>query len=704
VAPEPQNRFRPDIEGLRAVAILAVLLCHAGIPLFAGGYVGVDVFFVISGFLITRLLLGEVSRTGTVSLARFYARRAKRLLPLSALLLASVAVLSLALFSPVRAGEVAGDVVSAATYTANWHFAAQSVDYFAQDAEPSPVQHLWSLAIEEQFYLVWPALLLALTWVWRRRGRSARPVVCAGLALILIASFAFNLGYTQDQPAAAYFSTFGRAWELALGALLAVLGDLRLRRAAALAVGWLGVGAIVYATLAFGPETPFPGTAALAPTLGAAALILAGASREAQGRWGSAALLSLPPCRYVGRISYSWYLWHWPALIFAAALWGALSPLAGLAVVAASWLPTALSHGLVEEPFRRSQRLVAVPLRGLALGLGCTAIALAASMLLVDLQPTLKTAPRSEVKGALALNRHAAPQRSAEAVRPNPLKAWSDRGQLFADGCLIGIAGTNSGHCLYGDPHGKRTLILFGDSHAMQYFPPLLKVAKRNHWRLIALTKAECTPAEVEVRSMIEAREYSQCDVWREEELGRIEEAAKSATVVMSGDTAYTPYGEYGEELSGAPAAEAMETGYLATLRRLRGAGLRTVVIKDTPAAPDEVPACVSEHLDHLASCDFRHVHAWEKEFEVRAARRAAGGFIDLTPQICPRGICRAVIGNALVYRDDSHLTATFARTLSPWVERDLLKDGAGSKAPYTVKAGAESGRLQPLWKSLSRG
>jgi hypothetical protein len=291
------------------------------------------------------------------------------------------------------------------------------------------------------------------------------------------------------------------------------------------------------------------------------------------------------------------------------------------------------------------------------------------------------------VQGALALRAGTAPQRSAEAVRPNPLKAWADRGQLYRDGCLVGITGTNSNRCLYGDRKGLRTMILFGDSHAMQYFPPLEKVAEKNHWRLIALTKAECTPAEVEVRSMVEAREYSECDAWREKEMERIEEAGRSTTVVMAGDTAYTPYGENGEELSGQAAADAMEAGYLATLARLRGAGLRTVVIKDTPAAPDEVPACVSEHLDHLASCDFRHVHAWEKEFEVRAAERAPDAhLIDLTPEICPQGICRAVIGNALVYRDDSHLTATFANTLSPWVERDLLAAGTGSSLAAAVR------------------
>jgi hypothetical protein len=221
----------------------------------------------------------------------------------------------------------------------------------------------------------------------------------------------------------------------------------------------------------------------------------------------------------------------------------------------------------------------------------------------------------------------------------------------------------------------------------MQYFPPLQEVAKRKHLRLIALTKAECTPAEVEVKSMVADREYSQCDAWREEELERIEMAGRSTVVIMSSDTAYTPYGEDGEQLSGSEAADAMEAGYVATLQRLHRFGLRTVVIGDTPLAPDEIPACVSEHLEDLASCDFPHTPTWEKEFERRAADRAPGShLIDLTPEICPDGICRSVIGNALVYRDDNHLTATFARTLSPWIEADLFHDGVESAAKVAVR------------------
>jgi peptidoglycan/LPS O-acetylase OafA/YrhL len=666
--------FRTDVEGLRAVAIVAVLLCHAGIPAFAGGYIGVDVFFVISGFLITRLLLGELKRHRTISIPRFYARRAKRLLPLSALLLGAVGVLSLLLLSPLRAVEVSGDIISSATYTANWHFAAQSVDYFAQDLEPSPVLHLWSLAIEEQFYLVWPALMLGATWYQRRKGRQVRGILMLTLLLVFAGSLAFGIAYTNSEPAAAYFSTFGRAWELALGGCLALLGAVRLHRAAAVALGWAGVAAIVYAALVFDSNTPFPGIAALVPTMGAAALILAGSTVRPPAKAAPATPLSLRPVRYVGRISYSWYLWHWPALIFAVVILGHhLTPLEGVAVVLISLLPTVLSHHFVEDPVRRARSLARIPGRALALGAACMVFAIGIGIALDDAQPTLHTAPISEVEGAAALASQPLPQQRAAALRPNPLDARADRSQAFYDGCLVGISGTNSGHCLYGNPQGTRTLILFGDSHALQYFAPLEKLATHNDWRLIVLTKAECSPGEVEIQSMVADREYSQCDSWREKELQRIEEAGSRATLVMSGDTAYTAYGPNGEKLSGKANADALEAGYKATLTRLNRAGLDTVVIRDTPASVNDVPSCVSEDLEDLEACAFERPHNWDIEFDVRAAKATPGThLIDVTAEICPSELCRAVIGNALVYRDKTHLTATFARTLSPWLEEGI--------------------------------
>jgi peptidoglycan/LPS O-acetylase OafA/YrhL len=673
--------FRPDIEGMRAIAIGGVLLCHAGVPFLAGGYVGVDVFFVISGYLITRLLLGELGRSQGISLRRFYARRAKRLLPQSAVVLVTVGIFSIVLFSPVRAIEVSGDIVAAAVYAANWHFAAQSVDYFAQGAEPSPVLHLWSLAIEEQFYVVWPTLILLVTWFWRRRGRSVRPALWVTLAIILLGSFLLGVHLTDSQPAIAYFSTFGRAWELALGAALALLGAVRIPRVPAAAIGWAGIAAILYAALAYDATTPFPGVAALAPTLGTAALILAGSSIYAQAKGAPAAALGTPPARYMGRISYAWYLWHWPALIFAAAIWGPLDVAAGLAVVTASLIPTVITHHLIEDPLRRSRELTRMPNRALALGAGCMAIAIATAVIVEDVQPTIRTA--ENVPGALALARQPTPQQTAAAVRPNPLEAQTDRSREFTDGCLVGTEGTESGSCEYGDPNSKHTVILFGDSHAMQYFPALEFLSQRHDWRLIALTKRECPPGEVLVRSQVEEREYSQCDTWRENSLKRIEGAGPGTTVVLSGDSEYIPYdleehkqSASGKQLHGAAAASVLQAGYEQTLRRLDRAGLKPVVIRDNPASEHDVPSCVSESLDHLESCAFPWVRDKDKEFDVRAAEKTGTHIIDVTAEVCPDDLCRAVIGNALVFRDKAHLTATFARTLSPWIDRGLREAG----------------------------
>ncbi|MBS1886436.1 MAG: acyltransferase [Actinobacteria bacterium] len=681
--PETHSRaggegFRPDIEGLRAVAILAVLLCHAGIAVFAGGYVGVDVFFVVSGYLITRLLLGEYERRGSISIPQFYARRARRILPLCAVLLLFVAAMSLALLSPLRATEVSGDIVSSALYVANWHFAAQSVNYFQLGVEPSPLLHLWSLGIEEQFYLVWPTLLIALTWLGRRAGGRERQVLWTALTLLFAGSLALGIGETAANPAWAYFSTFARGWELALGGALALLGPVRLPWPAAQGLGWAGLGAIVFAVLSFDAQTAFPGAAALVPTVGTAALILAGPSLLARRGPSPAATLSLSPVRYVGRISYSWYLWHWPFLIFGAVILGPLSTLAACAMVALSAIPTVLSHHLIEEPARRAKGLVAKPARGLALGACCMAAGVLAGVGLTRVQPTLPTLAAARAAGAGALAREPRPEQRARAIRPTPLQAPEDIPRPALEGCLEGIEGTVSHACVYGDPTGERTLVLFGDSHAMQYFPALEQIAIAQHRRLVVLTKRECSPVMVPTLNVAESREYPACTAWRASSLRRIarEAGRGQVTVALSGDSKTRAYGPGGELLTGAANAAALEAGFASTLEKIAAAGAAAVVIRDDPEAPFDVPSCVSEHLHDFGACGFPEHAAPNREFERRAAHTLGIPTVDLTPEICPNGLCRAVIGSVLVYRDNAHLTATFARTLAPWLEAPLLHAG----------------------------
>jgi peptidoglycan/LPS O-acetylase OafA/YrhL len=667
--------FRPDVEGLRAVAVVAVLLYHAGLPLARGGYIGVDVFFVISGFLITGLLLKELEQSGTVSLARFYSRRAKRLLPMTVVVLGTIVVLSWLLFSPVRMDTVSFDIIAAGLYVMNWRLAIQATDYFAAGLQASPVQHFWTLGVEEQFYLIWPTLILAVAWWCRRTGRSLRPALGIALAAVAISSLAYSAYATGHEAGAAYFSTLTRGWELALGGALALVPAswLQLPRLGAAALACGGLGAIAYATIRFSDDTLFPGFAALVPTIGTAALIVAGfASTSAV----PVRLLTLAPVRHVGRISYSWYLWHWPPLVFAAAQWGKLSALEGLAVLAASYVPAVLTHRWVEKPFHHSRALTRYPQKALALGGACTSSAVALGLLLFVVTPTIPEPPEQRVAGAAAmLEGDRSLQKSAHAVRPTPRKAEDQRSQMYAEGCHVERPDTSSPECVYGNPSSKTTVVLFGDSHALHWFPALNALAKERNWRLVGLTKSACPPAEVQRYNAALRREYSECDAWRERTLQRIIQDENPSMVVTS---MLNPYRVMEDEkrLDRDASNKALEEGYVSTLVKLRGTGAQVVVVKDIPHPHKDIPECVSRSLRRLKECAIPRSKAFNyPPVNARAAAEVGGvRLIDPTPTLCLEKRCPAVIGDALVYRNGAHLTPTYARTLAPWLGERLPK------------------------------
>jgi peptidoglycan/LPS O-acetylase OafA/YrhL len=671
----PKEGFRPDVEGLRAVAVGVVLLYHAGVPFAPGGYVGVDVFFVISGFLITGLLLRELEKTGTLSLARFYSRRAKRLLPMTVVVLAFVVVVSWALFDPVRMDEVSLGVVASGLYVMNWLLAARATDYFAAGLQASPVQHFWTLAVEEQFYLIWPALLVGVAWLCRLMGWSLRPALAAAFAAVAIASLAYSVYSTEVQAGAAYFSTLTRGWELALGGMLALVPASRLGVrsrwvASALTLG--GLGAIAFATLRFNDGTLFPGYAALVPTLGTAAIIAAGFATTSAG---ASRVLTLGPVRHVGRISYSWYLWHWPPLVFAAAIWGSLSPLEGIGVLAASYVPAVVTNRLVEKPFLHSETLTRFPRKALALGGACTAASVALGLGLFALTPNIPEAPEREVAGATALRHDPSLQKSAKAVNPDPREAETkeNRPQMYAHGCHLNPPETEVPECVYGNPSSKTTVVLFGDSHAMQWFPAFNKLAKERDWRLVGLTKAACPPAEVHIYNASLRRAYRECDVWREQMLERIVQEENPSLIVTSSLPTYRPR-EEGKRLPRDASADAMVDGYASTLRMLRGTGAPVALIEEVPHPNKNIPECVSRSLDNLQRCATPRSEALDyPKVNTRAAREVEGvRLIDPTSVVCLEKSCPAVIGDVLVYRNGAHLTATYVRTLTPWLGKQL--------------------------------
>ena len=374
--------FRTDVEGLRAVAIGLVLLFNAGVPLTGGGRVGVDVFFVVSGFLITGLLVRELDTTGRVGLAAFYARRARRILP-SAVVVVVGTVAATAVLVPGRAVATARDGIAAALQVANWWLLSFGTQDLGADVSHSPLKHYWSLAVEEQFYLLWPVLVVVLTAWHARRGGAAgdlRRRLAAGLGVVTVLSFAASVVVSSQAELLGYLSSPTRAWQFGVGGLLALAvplldraaADRRAERALRVA-GPVGLLAVV-GCLPWVGSVVYPGAAALVPTLGTAAVIAAGCS----GRAGSGVgwLLSLPAVRFLGRSSYTWYLWHVPAVFFAAELAGVDGWPSVLAVELLAVVPAVATTVLVEKPLRHA-RAVAGTRGGLLLGGVTTAVALA---------------------------------------------------------------------------------------------------------------------------------------------------------------------------------------------------------------------------------------------------------------------------------------------------------------------------------------
>jgi peptidoglycan/LPS O-acetylase OafA/YrhL len=669
--------FRPDVEGLRAVAIGLVIVAHAGVPFAAGGYVGVDVFFVISGFLITRLLIAEIDRTQRISLTTFYGRRIKRLLPQAVLVVTVVVIGSWALLSPIRARDVSHDVMAAGGYLINWHFAAQSADYFSTGDADRPLDHFWSLAVEEQYYVVWPLLLLLVTRPWRRRPASARRALAFTLAAIIAFSLLYAAHVVASTPTQAYFSTPARAWELGLGGLLAVAPLSRVPPALAACVAWCGFAAIVAATLAFGPATPVPGPAALVPTVGAGALITAGAQahRPLPARW-----LGVRPMQALGRMSYAWYVWHWPVLVFAAEALGPLSLLEALAVAAASLVPAVVTYRWIEQPVRRSDVHRRRPRLTLAAAPVAASLIVVLGLGLAALEPAIPTSSASEAIGAAQLGGRRGIQESAAALRPAPQDADADRSRAYYDGCLVGKREERSPACVYGDPTAAETVVVFGDSHAMQYFPAIERIARQRHWRLVELTKSGCPAARVRVRDYLLGRAYTECDAWREYALRRIADEHPQQ-IITSGTATYAVLAG-GHRLGHTGSRAALVAGYKRVFAQLRKLAGTVIAIHDTPQPPFDVPSCVAGALDHLRRCAFPKRVGRPPGDPISVAARAAGvRLLDPVDQLCVRALCPAVIGNVLVYRQSGHLTATYAATMTPWFDRHIPAPGGRATA-----------------------
>src|SRR5215211_3128123 len=610
------SRFRADVEGLRAVAVLAVVAYHAGLSQVGGGFVGVDVFYVLSGFLITGLLWEELQTTAGLRLGAFYGRRARRLLPAAVLVLMVTLAASWVWLSPLQARGAARDAAAAALYVANYRFALQRTDYLA-DASPSPLQHYWSLGVEEQFYLLWPVLLLVVFVAGRRLRTPSSAGAVAVLALAGAGSLALSLRLTAVSEPWAFFSLPTRAWELAAGGLVALSASTlrRLPGVAAATLGWLGLEAIAWSITRFSAATPFPGIAALFPVGGTAAVLAAGCAAP---RLGPGRVLGWRPLQAAGKLSYSWYLWHWPLLILAPAVAGhALRLGQRLGLAAASGLLALATVKLVEDPVRFSLWLRARPSRSLALGAGLTAVTLAVALATATLLPSPQGQGLATPPAAIRITRpprarHATTEDPAAAqlaslsapvvravakavtvrtvpanLEPSLETAHANQPRPVADGCLIRWLGVGSGPCVYGSASSRTTVMLFGDSHALQWFPALDRAARARRWRLVSLTKTTCPPVQLSFWSPVLGRPYRECDQWRSNMLQRIR-SERPAVVVLG---AARHYGDvYHFQVYG----PTWISGLAKMVRQVRATGARVIVLGPTPKPKADVPDCLS--------------------------------------------------------------------------------------------------------------
>ena len=712
---------RRDIEGLRALAVIAVIAYHAGVPLTGGGFVGVDVFLVISGFLITSLLLTEWDGSGRISLTRFYARRARRLLPISAAVLAATGLASVIWLEPTRLDELGVDILAASGFAVNLVLAGRGTDYLAAELAPSAIQHYWSLAVEEQFYVLWPALIL----IALRLGR--RTAVGAVVALTAASALASAL-LTGQLPTWSYFGLHTRAWELGLGALLAVTLTATRRAPENLraGLGWIGLVAIGIAIATFDRVEHFPGTWAALPVIGAALVLISGDDNPR----GVARLLRLSPLQWAGSRSYSLYLWHWPALVIGAAAIGREpGPLATVALVATSIALAEIGFRLIENPIRRSPRLARRSGLSLTVGAGLLAVGAVVGLAVSNVDTTTRTGviaaapepapalpevtepeaeppegepatvfssandePTASVEATATTTTSTTssttvpPPTPADAIaldaiadalgarvvpdnlRPSLLEANRDTSPLYGTGCHQYLEERAAQGCVFGDPDGDITVAIWGDSHAAQWFSAIDLIAEQRGWRLVSITQGGCPVIDVLTWNRSGDAVFDHCAPWRDNVLDRF--AEEEVDVVLLGQH----YGLLDADSRGAVSASVWAEQLPALLDRVSET-MTPIVLIDSPDPPEDVPTCLSEHPEEIEVCEPGAPGNTENAVaatirEITAERGV--GTIDPRPWLCVENRCPVVVGDILVYRDSHHLSDTFVRWFTPVLDRAI--------------------------------
>ena len=676
-APRAKSTLRPEIQALRAVAVAVVVVYHLWPNTLAGGFVGVDVFFVISGFLITAHLMREADRTGRINLPKFWAKRIRRLLPASLTVLAASAVGVFLLVPQMYWTQFFQEIAASAVYAQNWVLAASSIDYLAAENVASPVQHFWSLSVEEQFYLVWPILIgLVVLAAQRLSLRARRTLVFAALALVAAASLYYSVTYTASNPGEAYFATTTRAWEFAAGGLLAVVGSaVKAPAGVRTLVAYVGWAGIAYAVATYSGQTAFPGSAALLPVLATVAVIWAG---DPDSALSPNRLLGTRPVQFLGGVSYSVYLWHWPLIVFATIVFVDVHDATKIAIVIASlglaWLTTVL----VENPARDWKALVGRrprwTLLAMVIAVALVAVPTAAASWLTSQQASADTARAAvavasadECFGAsvFAVPAGACDDVEHETLTPLASFAVDDEPEVYHNGCYSDLTTADLNTCVVGDAASDTSVALIGDSHAVSWYPAMKTIAEDNSWALSPFLKSSC-PMNAALKEDEEAEVERSCATWNDslaETLAAQPEALDM--VVLSHSAAGDNYGSDQDAID----------GYRAAWEPLVERGTEVVVIRDVPRMEEGTNRCIADTAGADAACDRPENEAVLDDLMVEAAEDQPGvTVIDMNDFFCRDGSCTPVAGGVVGYRDSHHITATYSATLAPYLEQRLAE------------------------------
>lgn len=639
--------FRPELQGLRGVAILLVVLGHAGVPGVSGGFIGVDVFFVLSGYLITSMLWSEIQQSGRISYGAFYYRRLKRLLPALLFMVSVSAVLMYLIMEPFQQGLGFISAITALLWSSNIHYALQSRDYFSPKLD-DPFLHTWSLGIEEQFYLLWP-LILGLTAWWAMRSRAPQRTPLWVFLVLTATSAGLAWWWTDHNAVSAYYLPFTRFWQFSSGAILALPLLAGWRPLPSTLTGSAGMLLVAIAAVGLDEQWAYPGLIAWLPTTGTLLLILAVSQSDAGP---ITRLMSCRPLVWVGDRSYSWYLWHWPALVLAWAVWPGLPLWGAMLVLAGALLMASISLRWVENPMRfgaLSQRQRPYVMLSLAM--------LAA---VIGLQVLLHE--RSYQHSQLP---------EFEQARAIP---W-DQPELYLKDCDQDVRSDQVLACEFGAEHPDKTLVVLGDSVAAQWTPALLPLEDAG-WQIIVITKANCPMVDEMHFSSLIGRIADVCARWRQNARAWLADKQPDLIVTSSHDDypfTLQQWREGSERL-------------LAEMATVAG---RVVVMRSTPTLPFDPSNCTGNRIwqqriwgQPLSQCRAT-VRSSESEAVYAALSTVVASLdnvslVDFNDEVCPQNDCEAVVDGGFVFRDRLHLTRSYVLRMGEQVRAAVLGVAGG--------------------------